>query len=563
MKYSRWLVPVIILVMLLSVSVSLFSLYQTRASMAALESVPAVSPLVARSAPIGDAVPSMRLSLSINLSLRNTADLARYVQAEYTPGSYLFHRYLSAAEFAALYGPTAQDVQQVAGFLRAQGFSVTRAVAGQQVIDFSGTVAQAEQSFGVQIHTYRAGNGRVFYANSAAPRVPLALRPLIANINGLDNATARAHPPLRSPRSISPARSPRSIVCPGPGSDALEYLLPSQFSSAYNFTGAYNAGLRGEGQGIALFELDGYSGSDIAAFQSCYDKNSPTRINNVLIDGGVATPGSGAIEVELDMEVVLGTLNGLTNLFVYQAPNTATGYNDEWNQIVQDDIPVVSTSWGLCEPQMSASDVQAENGFFVQADAQGQSILTAAGDNGAFDCGDGTLAVDDPASNPNITGVGGTHLIVNSSSSYSSESVWSGTPNSFNGGGGGISQLWTMPSYQSGPGVINGSSSGSPCSAPSGQYCREVPDVSLNADPTVGYVVYCTVATAQCDPSAPFIPVGGTSAAAPMWAGVVALTDQYELEHGGTNLGFLNPLLYTLFSSSTLYSRVFHDVTSG
>ncbi len=564
MKYSRWLLPIIILVTLLSVSVSLLSLYQTRASEATLESVPAVSPLVARSVSISDAVPSMRLSLSINLSLRNTADLARYVQAEYTPGSYLFHRYLGTAEFAALYGPTAQEVQQVASFLRAQGFSVTHAATGQQVIDFSGTVAQAEQTFRVQIHTYRAGNGRIFYANDAAPRVPLTLRPLIVNINGLDNAVVRTHPPLRARRTITPTRSPRSIVCPGPGSDALEYLLPSQFSTAYNFMQAYSVGLHGEGQSIALFELDGYSASDVAAFQSCYDRNSQTRINNVLINGGVATPGSGAIEVELDMQVVLGALNGLTNLFVYQAPNTSTGYDDEWNQIVQDNIPVISTSWGLCEPQMSSTDVTAENGFFLQADAQGQSIVAAAGDNGAFDCGNGSLAVDDPASNPNITGVGGTHLVINSNGSYNSESVWSGTPNSFNGGGGGVSQLWTMPSYQSGPGVINSTySSGSPCSAPSGQYCREVPDVSLNADPTVGYVVYCTVVVAQCDPSAPFIPVGGTSAAAPMWAAVVALTNEYELGHGGTNLGFLNPLLYTLLNSSTLYSRAFHDVTSG
>lgn len=566
MKRSRWLALIPILTMLLSVSISLYALYQARASDAALESVPSVSPLIARSSVIGDAAPSMRLSLSINLSLRNTTDLANYLQAEYTPGSSLYHRYLSAAEFAALYGPTAQDVQQVASFLRSQGFTVTRAVAGQQVIDFTGTVSQAQQAFGVQIHTYRAGNGRLFYANGSSPRMPLMLRPLVVNINGLNNATVYAHPPLGAHSLDAPAHAPlagaRSIACPGPGSNSLEYLLPSQFASAYNYTGAYNAGLHGEGQSVALFELDGYSAGDISAFQSCYDTNSPTRINNVLIDGGVSPPQGGAIEVELDMEVVLSELNGLSNLFVYQAPNTSTGYDDEWNQIIQDDIPVVSTSWGLCEPEMSAADVQAENSFFLQADAQGQSIVAAAGDDGAYDCGDGTLAVDDPASNPNITGAGGTHLVINSNNGYNSESVWSGTPSSTNGGGGGVSELWTMPSYQSGPGVINNTySSGSPCSATSG-YCREVPDVSLNADPDVGYVVYCTVTAAQCDPSAPFVAVGGTSAAAPMWAAIVALADEYELHHNGTNLGFLNPMLYTLLRSSS-YSAAFHDVTGG
>jgi kumamolisin len=561
MKHSRELALILIVAMLLGASSSLYALYQAHAGNAALESVPSVSPLVARSSVIGDAAPSMRLSLSINLSLRNTAELASYLQAEYTPGSSLYHRYLSPAQFAALYGPTAQDVQQVAGFLRSQGFTVTHAGAGQQVIDFTGTVAQAQQAFGVQIHTYRAGSGRLFYANSSSPRVPFMLRPLIVNINGLNNAVTYTHPPLPTHSLPEPARSPHTIACLGPGSNSLLYLLPSQFASAYNYTGAYNAGLHGEGQSVALFELDGYSGSDISDFQSCYDKNSSTHISNTIIDGGVSPPQGGALEVELDMEVVLSMLNGLTNLLVYQAPNTSTGYDDEWNRIVQDDIPVVSTSWGLCEPEMSATDVQAENSFFLQADAQGQSIVAAAGDDGAFDCGDGNLAVDDPASNPNITGVGGTHLVINSNNSYNSESVWFGTPSSSNGGGGGVSELWTMPSYQSGPGVISSYSSGSPCSAPSG-YCREVPDVSLNADPDVAYVVYCTVTAAQCDPSAPFVAVGGTSAAAPMWAAIVALADEYQLHHNGTNLGFLNPLLYAFLRSAS-YSAVFHDVTSG
>lgn len=569
MKNSRWVIVFVLATMLFSISISYFSLYQTRASETALESVPAVSPLVGRSIPVGSAAPGMRLSLSINLSLHNTDDLKRYLQGEYTPGSLLYHRYLQPAQFAALYGPSAQDVQQVANYLRAQGFSVTHAVAGQQVIDFSGTVEQAEQSFAVQIHTYRAASGRVFYANSTSPLVPPALRPLIANINGLDNAIVRTHPPLNLHGLRISTRSPRVSGCPGPGtgSGSTPYLLPSQFASAYNYTGAYNAGLHGEGQSIALFELDSYSASDIAAFQSCYDANSPTRINNVIIDGGVSPPSSGADEVELDMEVLLGELSGLTNIFVYQAPNDSSdvGYNDEWNQIVQDNIPIVSTSWGLCEPDVSASTVAAEKGFFMQADAQGQSIVAAAGDFGAFDCNDGNLAVDDPGSSPYITGVGGTHLVVNSNNSYNSESAWSGTPNAYNGGGGGVSQLWAMSSYQSGPGVINGTySSGSPCVAPHGQYCREVPDVALNADPNVGYVIYCTVpASFYCHNYGPWLSAGGTSAAAPMWAAVVALTNEYALAHGGTNLGFLNPTLYALLNSSTLYSRAFHDVTSG
>lgn len=564
MRRSRWFVWLLVVVVVVaSVSVSLFSLYGTRANSTALESVPAVSPLVARSAQLGDANASQRLSLNINLSLRNTVQLRQYVQGVYTPGSYLFHRYLRPAEFQALYGPTAQDVQQVVTFLRGAGFTVTHAAPGQQVIDFSGTVAQAEQAFAVHIALYRSKSGRVFYANSTAPRVPLALRPLIVNINGLNNAVVYTHPPLPS-HTLSGARSPRTASCLGPGSNALQYLLASQFATAYNYTGAYNAGLHGEGQSIALFELDSYTSSDIAGFQACYDSGSPTRINTVMIDGGPGPQGSGALEVELDMDVVLGMLHNLANLFVYEAPNTSAGYNDEWNQILNDDIPVVSTSWGLCEPNMQGTDVTAENNFFMQAVAQGQSLLAAAGDNGAYDCNDGTLQVDDPASNPYMTGVGGTHLNVGGNGAYSGESVWAGTPNASNGGGGGVSSLWAMPSYQSGPGVINNTySSHLPCNVPVGQYCREVPDVSLNADPDVGYVVYCTVSVAFCSSGAPWQGVGGTSAAAPMWATIATLANEYAVAHGGTNLGFLNPTLYRLLSSASLYSRVFHDVTSG
>jgi subtilase family serine protease len=563
MQRSRWFMGIMLISILLCLTGPLFISHLTFASsFASSAEIAEVSPLVAQSQALGNVDPQLPLSMSINLSLRNASELKQYVQGIYTPGSYLYHRYLRPSQFAALYGPTAQEVQQVTDYLRAQGFSVTRAQAGQQLIDFSGTVAQAQQAFAVQIHSYRSRQGRVFYANSSAPRVPLALRPLIVNMTGLNNAVVRTHPPL-SPKPVEGVRSPRTISCPNPGSNALQYLTPAQFASAYNYTAAYNAGLHGEGQSIALFELDLYTQSDITNYQACFDANSPTRINTVLIDGGPASQTSGGLEVELDMQIELGMLHNLTNLFVYEAPNSDTGYNDEWAQILADDVPVVSDSWGACEPDLSGTNIAAEQQYFIQAGAQGQSLLAASGDNGAFDCGDGTRNVDDPASNAYMTGVGGTHLTINSGGSYNNESTWSDLANS-TGSGGGVSTLWGMPSYQTGPGVINATySSGTPCHAASGQYCREVPDIAMNADPAVGYLVYCTIVAASCSPSSPFARVGGTSAAAPMWAAIIALTDQYALIKGGNNLGFLNPLLYTLLNSSTLYGRAFHDVTSG
>src|SRR5579863_718153 len=322
MQRSRWFIRVMFILMLLCLAGPLFVSHLTFASSPASSGeVASVSPLVARSQMTGNVDPQLRLSMSINLPLRNQSALKQYMQALYTPGSYLYHRYLRPSDFAAQYGPSAQDVQQVADYLRGQGFTVTRAIAGQQVIDFSGSVAQAQQAFAVQINSYRASDGRIFYANSSAPRVPLALRPLILNINGLSNAVVRTHPPVHAQpiNTATTARSPHTISCPTPGSNALQYLTPSRFASAYNYTGAYNAGLHGEGQSVALFELDLFTPSDISNFQACFDSNSPTRINTQLIDGGPLSQTAGGLEVQLDMEVVLGMLHNLTNLFVYEA----------------------------------------------------------------------------------------------------------------------------------------------------------------------------------------------------------------------------------------------------
>ncbi len=580
MRRSRGLIRGTALALLLCLGISFYSqrtIFAITDTTQGAASVPVGSlpPQIAESQVVGNLDLQRILSLSINLSLNHVSALQQYIRGLYTPGSYLYHHYLRPGEFAILYGPSARDVQQVSDYLQAQGFTITHSAAGEQVIDFTGSVAQAERAFGVQINMYRAKDGHLFYANSTAPRIPTTLRALIQHVGGLSDALVRQHPALHL-KTVTLCKDPlhcgpisfhpnnlQAVFCPGPGSAAAKYYTPAQFATAYNFAGFYQAGYHGEGQNVALFELDSFTPSDIVAYQSCFDANAPTRVNTALIDGGPVGRGAGSLEVELDMEVLLGMLPRLSNLFVYEAPNTDTGYNDAWMRILNDDIPVVSTSWGMCELNLSASDILAEQQFFMQAAAQGQSLIASSGDFGAYDCGDSTLAVDDPASNPYITGVGGTHLTLNKDSTYNTESGWSNTPGLGYASGGGISQLWNMPYYQSGPGVINSHSSGSSCHAPAGKYCRQVPDVAVNTDPNTGYIVYCTIVEAACQPSAPFVHIGGTSAAAPMWAAATALANQYALAHGGYNLGLLNPVIYSLLNSSTLYGRAFHDVTNG
>ena len=227
------------------------------------------------------------------------------------------------------------------------------------------------------------------------------------------------------------------------------------------------------------------------------------------------------------------------------APNTASGAIDEYRAIVNDDrAPVVSVSWGLCEAEEGSSDAHSENTLFKQAAAQGQTVFAAAGDDGSADCygsdGSTALAVDDPASQPYVTGVGGTSL---SAIGPRQETVWNSQGS---GGGGGVSQLWPMPAYQNAAHVA----SASPCGATGG--CRQVPDVAASSDPSHGYTVYCSVRSA-CG-SGGWMAFGGTSGAAPLWAAAATLLNGNC--GSGSRIGFANPALYSA-------SAALHDVISG
>ena len=285
----------------------------------------------------------------------------------------------------------------------------------------------------------------------------------------------------------------------------------------------------------------------------------------MLVNGFNGSAGQGAIEVELDIEVV-GAMAPHANQLVYEGPNTTQGLNDTYNQIVHDHkAQIVSISWGLCESSTGPAELKTLDNIFKQGASMGISFFAASGDSGAYDCNDSNLAVDSPSSDPYVTSVGGTNLQLNAGT-YGSESVWSNANDmqrspKGSGGGGGISNTFLQPSWQTGLGVINANSSGAPCNAPNAQYCREVPDVSAAADPATGYAMFCTVTNAGC-PSTGWITVGGTSASAPLWAGSAALINQYLLSKGKTVIGYANPALYSVFNAQQPLSP-FHDVTSG
>ncbi|GAA5006052.1 protease pro-enzyme activation domain-containing protein [Kitasatospora paranensis] len=481
-----------------------------------------VTPAVARSHKQGDVPAAQQLSVAVNLKLRNTADLDRFLTALSTPGAPEFGRYLTPAQFTAQYGPTQAAVDQVRAFVVAQGLKVTSVSANRQVVNVSGSAAQIAKAFGTHESTYadpQQGN-RTFFANDAAASVPAELAGVVDGLVGLDNHTVRTAR-LAKPSASTPHAAPSGFG-------------PSQYDGAYNLG---KLGTDGTGTTVALWEFDGYSSTNLKTYDSQYALTGPT-VSTVSVDGANydSAPGDGQGEVELDSEIVRGVAPKATQL-VYEAPNSDQGEIDMAAKIVSDNrVSVVSISWGSCEPDTTASSMTAVNNSFKQAAAQGISIFSASGDDGSRDCtrstsGSTVKAVDFPASSPYNTGVGGTNLKV-SGTTYSSESAWSTA-------GGGVSTQFAKPTWQTGTGVTG--------------TMRTVPDVSSNADPASGFAIY-TAGGWQV--------YGGTSAAAPLWSGYAALYNQKAKAAGKAVLGEANPKLYAVANSSS-YATSFHDVTSG
>jgi kumamolisin len=379
---------------------------------------------------LAHATTNQTISLAVGLNLRNQAGLASYLQQITTPHSPLYHHYLNAATFAALYAPLPSSEAAVIDYLRSQGFTITATYPNRLLVDARGTVRQAEQAFQVQINNYQGQTGQHFFANAGAPSLPSSLAPFVASVAGLDNLVKYSRSPIANSQ-LHPAlsrsnASSNALACPQPGAATIPTsYTPSQIATAYDFTKLYNNGSLGEGQTVGLLELDGYSSNDIALYTSCFGGKN-TQIQTIPIDGYNGAARANAAEVELDMEMVLGLAPRLASLRVYEASiSSLSAYNDAWARIVNDATPVVSTSWVFCEEGAGvANEIQQENIFFQAAAAQGQTILAASGDLGATGCYDPQTgantnpAVDDPASQPYVTCVGGTTLSIKADNTY-------------------------------------------------------------------------------------------------------------------------------------------------
>ncbi len=492
-----------------------------------------IPPIVAAAQRLNRVDAGEKVSLALVLPLRNQVQLNTLLERLYTPGDLLYGQFLTPDEFARQFAPTSADYDAVITFAKSQGLTVVGTHANRTVVDVVGTAQTVENTFAVRLDRYQLQNGRVFRAPAGEPQIPAHLAGRLAAVIGLDTAAVwHTHNVLLTPQTANRGFAAPHQTGSGPGGG----LTPSDIKTAYNLNGI---GANGAGQSLALFELDGYKASDISAYESNYGlPNVP--LQNVLVDGYSGAAGSGAGEVTLDIELQLAVAPGVNKVIVYEGPNSSAGVVDTYNRIATDNLAKsISTSWGLAENSSSASTRNSENQTFQQMAAQGQSIFAAAGDSGAYDNGS-SLSVDDPASQPYMTGVGGTALrTVSAGGAWSSETTWNGGSVSAGAGGGGISTVWAIPSYQSGVGA---STTG-----------RNVPDVSLAADPNTGYSIYF---------NGGWNIYGGTSCAAPLWSAFVACVNQSRIAAGKSTLGFANTLIYQIGKGSR-YSTDFHDIADN
>jgi subtilase family serine protease len=538
------------------------------------------------------------MQITVALAPRDPAALLDYADGVGDASSRDYRHYLTPSQFRARFAPRRNTLIKVESELRQHGLKPGSVTRNGLAIHVRASSAAIEHAFDIELVRVRLAGGRDAIYNDRGPAVDADVAPLVQAVVGLSNLaamqrldishaaaeatqksigstlfrTSSAHIATGGPQPCLKA----SEVAPGQGAYTAD-----QIATAYGFSGVYATGDQGQGVTIGAYELEPNSPKDIAAYQSCY--HTDTTVGYVKVDGGAGT-GIGQGEAALDIEQLIG-LAPRAKILVYQGPNNnsdnpGTGpYDTLAAMIGQDKVQVISNSWGECESLEGATDAHAEDTLLQEAAAQGQTFVSAAGDSGSEDCWspppggntNNSLTVDDPASQPFTIAVGGTSMTT--IGPPPSETVWDDDNPDINysrfgvqqgAGGGGISSLWTMPSWQAAAistlGVINTASSATPCAAVAGSYCREVPDVSADADPLTSYLDYWNGAGTNTHAESGFQGTGGTSGAAPVWAALFALADASSACRG-TSVGFADPALYALAGQSQ--ATYFNDVTTG
>jgi kumamolisin len=477
---------------------------------------------------IGPADPNETVDVTIRL--RSRAGKKPIVNADAFTKPIEDRTILSRKEFEQRHGADPDSIARVESFAREHKLTVKEKSPGRRTVVLSGTVAAMTEAFGVELKEYEHPTGR-YRGRTGSVHLPAELHDVVEGVFGLDNRP-QAKPHFRRRRERAGARA----------NTLNQSYTPTQVATLYNFP----TGVDGSGECIALIELGGgYDPTDLSNYWSQLNLTETPNVSAVSVGNGsnspTGNPNGPDGEVMLDIEVA-GAIAPGAKIVVYFADNTDAGFLNAITTAVHDSTnnpSVVSISWGGPESSWTQQAMTSMDEAFQSAAAMGVTVCVAAGDDGSTDgVNDGLNHVDFPASSPNVLACGGTTL-VSSGNTVTGETVWNELANNEGATGGGVSDVFPLPSWQNAADVP-------PSANPNQNVGRGVPDVAGNADPTTGYV---TLVDGQPD------VIGGTSAVAPLWAGLIALIN----ESIGKPSGLINPLLYQNASTAA----DFNDVTSG
>jgi subtilase family serine protease len=500
----------------------------------------------------GAVEPGFRLrnvTLMLGPSTEQQAALEQLLAEQQDPASPNYHKWLTPETYAERFAMSSGDLADISAWLRSQGFVVEYTARGRDFISFSGTAAQVRQTLHTEIHRYRIG-AETHFANSADLSLPAAIEPMVTGVLGLDDFRPWA---------------PRKPLQPNfTAAQGGNYLLPDDIATIYNVGPLYGYGYSGAGQSIAIVGQSDIDPNDIAVFRSLWGL-PPTTIQMIAAGSYPGFTGD-EVEADLDLQWAGAVARDSTLIYVYSDDASYSAYYAIDNNLA----PVISESFGLCESRIGRigrglyyNQIEAQ-----KANAMGITWVASSGDSGAAGCDYAVatasrgLAVSAPASVPEVTAVGGTAfdeggasywggngLYGGSALSYIPERAWNDTDASvalggtIGASGGGVSSVFRKPGWQKGPGVPNDG-------------MRDLPDVSLAASSAHDPYLVISAGT--------LFTVGGTSAAAPCFAGILALLNQFLVQNNvqaKSGVGNINPKLYGLAASAT--PAVFHDVTAG
>ena len=498
-----------------------------------------LSPLIYKSTLVAPLDENREISVLLALPSSDPTGLAAFIKHVSTPGDPLFHQYLSPEQFAQRFGGNVTDYSAIENWAAANGLTVSHESASRINLTVRGKVSQLQKIFNTKLNTYRTPAGVTFYSASVKPVVPAVISSKISGVLGLTESKQLA-PLAKIAKTLgeNPATTDGKMKPNATGSGPGGTYNAKDLRTTYSIPdyGKYSSKIV-----LAVFEQGSYSTKDTEKYFTTNHlpnvKQTRISVNNSPV---VNEP---AIEVEacLDVDMIVGMNPNVSEILVYVDDYQYDAFNvaivDAISQIASDDkAQIVSISYGQDEGFQGNSALDAENTALQQCAAEGITVFASSGDNGAY--GDGynyPYNVSDPASEPLVTGVGGTTLFTGSGGTRESETAWDELNDSFGATGGGISTYWSLPDWQN---TTVGGTSYVTANGGSADY-RNVPDVAAVGDPLTGVAVYVK-------DQGGWLQIGGTSAASPIWAGYLSTIEAAYSYFKLGNIGFFNPLLYAV-----------------